>query len=199
MDEVREIQKDYENMSRNELITEMKKRTLKIPYQPSLKQLRAILKGEIEPPTKEEKRKTKKSRIPLGRMRAKLSIDNYDIPKDKVARWINDKPGRLRAAEEGGYTFVNDPEAKIGEEPLSGRNSLESNVSRTVGTHEDGSPMTAYLMVIDKDLYEQDQAEKQAVVDETDEAIKGGKLQETADEKRYVPPGGIVIKSNIGG
>ena len=60
MDEVREIQKDYENMSRNELITEMKKRALKIPYQPSLKQLRAILKEEVEPPTKEEKRKTKK-------------------------------------------------------------------------------------------------------------------------------------------
>jgi len=144
---------------------------------------------------KEEKRQ--KPRRPLGRHRSKLTLGNYKLPPDKVGRWINDKAGRLSAAQDGGYDFVDDPDATVGED-MVGRNKLGSKISRTVGTHEDGSPMTAYFMVIDKDTYEGDQREKQRYVDEIDNAIKHGAIEgEVGKDGRYIPKDGIKVDSNF--
>lgn len=171
---------------RSELFSRAKEMGITIPISYSNEEIEAVLNGDLPPPRKGSRRREKK-RVPLGVMRSKLSVSGYDIPEDKVARWVNDKPGRLMAAEEGGYQFVVDPKATVGEEPLDGRDNIDQRVSRHVGPGEDGKPMKAYLMVIDKDLWEEDQEEKQREVDETDRAIRRGSIHgEPGVDGKYV-------------
>ncbi|MHA2047054.1 MAG: hypothetical protein ACW99G_19870 [Candidatus Thorarchaeota archaeon] len=155
------------------------------------KEIDALCRGETVKP-KKKRRSARKGRIPLGGHRSKLSIDGYDIPEDKVARWVNDHPGRLDAALQGGYTFVKDPkrEVKIGEDPLR-RTGLDTSVTAVVGTKEGGEPLSAYLMVIDKDLYDEDQAEKNREMDKIDDAVRRGVGPGTSEEGMYAPGGGI--------
>ena len=53
---------------------------------------------------------------------------------------------------------------------------------------EDGQPMRAYLMAIDEDLYQEDQAEKQKEVDQIDTHIHSGAIGGTkpGQDGRYV-------------
>ena len=48
-------------------------------------------------------------------------------------------------------------------------------------------------MEIPKEFYDEDFAQKQAMVDATDEAIYRGTLNEEAGDKRYVPKDGISV------
>jgi len=146
--------------------------------------------------SKAQKKKARKQRVPLGRHRAKLAVSPDLIPRNKVGRWVNDHPGRLQQAEAGGYAFVEDPHAKVGE-GTDRRDRLSTKISCLAGTREDNSPLRAYLMVIDKDLYDQDQKDKQGHVDEIDKAIKEGTIaSEDSDdvEHRYIPDKGAGIR-----
>lgn len=138
-------------------------------------------------------RKGRSSRVPLGQLRSKMSIDAYDVPTDRVPRWINDIGGRLRDAQDGGYKFVKDKNVKVGDDPQQPQ-GMGANVNIRVGTHEDGSPMYAYLMTLDRDLYEEDQADKQRVVDQIDEAILEGHHQSSYGDGKYRPDGGTKIQ-----
>lgn len=128
-------------------------------------------------------------RTPLGQFRSKLSIDGYNIPDSKVARWVNDVPGRVQNALEGGYQLVRDPqrEVDVGDDPLRTR-KVDSAIAVTVG-ERDGKPLTAYLMVIDKDLYDEDQRDKQKPLNEMDDAIRRGAVE--PGEGQYIPKEGI--------
>ena len=140
----------------------------------------------------------RKERVPLGSMRKKLSIPEGLIPPHKVGRWVNDTPGRLQIAQEGGYVFVDDPLAKVGDGSENQRDSLSTKVRRIVGKHEDGSPMMAYLMVIEKRFYDADQKAKNKELDEVDKAIKeGGIAGQVGTDGRYVPNTGINIRTEI--
>lgn len=125
-----------------------------------------------------------RERIPFGIPRSKLAvaiaIEGYHL------HWINDSAGRIYEAQQGGYAFVSPEE--VGAEG-------EDKVKKLVGKNEDGSPMFAYLMKIDLDLYEQDQKVLGSVQDQFDKAIKSGSLNEKTGENRYIPKGGISIKS----
>ncbi|MHA2266022.1 MAG: hypothetical protein ACXAEN_26820 [Candidatus Thorarchaeota archaeon] len=121
--------------------------------------------------------------------RRKLSVDHLNIPKNKAVRWVNDKSGRIPMAIEGGYQHVTDPDKRqVGEESLVTQDMGEA-VSAVVGTDEAGRPITAYLMAIDKDLYDEDQDFKQRQLDELDDAISRGAVEPS--EGQYVPSGGI--------
>ena len=194
------MEKELQFMSRKELFTEAKKVAEEqgkvLPFgNTSNQDLIDMIEGRKEFAEKADVRKEIKNRRPLGSRRAKLSIDGYQLPPDKVARWINDRPGRIQDALDGGYEFVDAPNAVVGEEPLSGRDKLSNRISRNVGPDEQGNPMKAYYMIIDKDLYEQDQREKQSYVDETDAAIKGGNIDGKSSDGRY--DAGIKIESNM--
>lgn len=139
-----------------------------------------------------EKKQDRKKRVPLGSPHRKLSARN--VPRGKVARWINDKAGRLQSAQAGGYEFVKDDAVQVGDGAESSNTDLGSCVSQVVGTHEDGSTMRAYLMMIDKDTYEADQADKQEEIDKVDKAIVEGRLQNTLGAKGYIPDSGISIE-----
>lgn len=195
------MDKPIEEMTRQELLKAASdmanEQGLTVPFGTDNKTLRAMLKGE-QPFIESAKRRKMKNRRPLGGFRSKLSVEGLDIPNNKKARWVNDKPGRLLAAQEGGYEFVEDENAKVGEEPLNGRDNMNAKISRVVGTAPDGTPLRAFLMVIDKELFDEDQREKQKRVDEVDNAIKRGSIEgEPGQDGKYVPKGGIRIESNM--
>lgn len=153
--------------------------------------------NEASPVVKVKKRgRDRSKRVPLGVPRMKLTAHN--IPKDKVGRWINDKPGRLADAVRGSYDFINKDGIIVGTGYEDENEDMGSRVSRVVGKEDDGTPIKAYLMVIDKDLYEEDQKEKMKQVDMVDKAIKGGKFLEKSGDKRYIPSEGINIEEKVG-
>lgn len=141
-------------------------------------------------------REDRTKRVPLGTLRSKLTI-----PKDLIdearfqPRWVVDRPGRLNQALEGSYTFVQDPTMKVEVgEGTDGRDQTATAICRTVGTHEGGAPMKAYLMKIRRDWYEKDQRDKQAEIDKTDESIQKGTVASQPGDKRYIGSQGITYK-----
>ena len=134
----------------------------------------------------------RKERIPLGTPRQKLTAPSAP---GKVRRWMNDAGGRLAMAQQGGYEFVTDDGLKIGDTNIgSGNMDLGSRVSRPVGTTADGKPLNAYLMEIDEDLYNEDQATKAAQIKAVDDQIRHGNTERKPDDGRYVPENGINYK-----
>ncbi len=115
------------------------------------------------------------ARVPLGGSRLKLK---YAQRPGFWRYWFNDQGSRIQDAQGAGYEFV--------EETVDGR---RVKVSRRVGTHEDGSSMTAHLMEIRQEFHDEDQAAKRADVDEIDNAIKGGEPRGgTSESDRYYTP-----------
>jgi len=135
----------------------------------------------------------RRERVPLGAPRSKLSIDESLIPGNMAKRWICDRPGRLEQVQDAGFTFVDDPNIKVGEGVEDGKDQMSSHVRRLVGTHEDGRPMYAYLMKQPKRYYEEDRKLYNQELDRTDEAIHAGAIGPGQDEQRYVPKGAINI------
>ena len=143
------------------------------------------------PTRKKVTEEQRKERIPLGTIRRKLSVPDGLIPPNKVGRWVNDKPGRIQQALDGGYDFIEDPLAKVGEGPENQRDPLSTKIRRTVD-RETG--MKAYLMAIPKRFYDQDQKEKNRLLDEIDADIQGGNIEgRVGQDGRYVPSSGIKI------
>ena len=124
----------------------------------------------------------RRRRQPLGGMQQKL---NYPGREGYVRRWFNNTGGRIRNAEDAGYTAVKE-----------NRDGRDVEVSQRVGTNEDGSPMMAHLMEIRQEFYDEDQAIKLRVVDEIDAAIKGGepRAQDAEHERYYTPSEGITVQ-----
>ena len=187
---------DLSKMDRKEKFAYLKAKG--IPYRVTFtnKQINDLCQGKtVEVPKK--RRSATKDRVPLGTHRQKLNVDNYDIPEDKVVRWINDHPGRVDSALGGGYTFVQDPkqEVKVGDDPLRHR-GMDSAVTAIVGTTDGGEPIRAYLMMLDKDLYEEDKAAKEAEMDKTDASIRRGVGPGASEEGMYSADGGIKYNSN---
>ena len=122
-------------------------------------------------------------RQPFGAQRLKLSY-----PKRPGFRryWFNEVGDRLAVMEKGGYRFVKDANGK----------PVVRTVDRQTGQQ-------SYLMEIPEIWFAQDMAAIQALVDETDEAIRGGNVQRSPGDGRYVPtrPDGapmIDIRAQVG-
>lgn len=158
------------------------------PY-PYLKRAKTNVELGLEP----AKTKKRKERIPFGTIRQKL---NYKGRAGKVSRWVNDVGGRCQLAEDGGYSFVTDNDLKIGDTDVgSGNQSLDTRVSRIVGTLADGSPQRAFLMEIDEEVYKDDQKEKQKKIDLIDDQIQRGNIEGRVGlDGRYIPKEGINYK-----
>ena len=109
-------------------------------------------------------------RVPLGAPRLKLDAERL-IPTGKKGRWINDDPGRLQAAQDGGYAFVTDPNAEVGEGAVSELDKTTAHVRRRMGSRGDGSAVMGYLIVIDKELWEADKAEQEDARRQTEDTI----------------------------
>lgn len=131
----------------------------------------------------------RKQRIPVGVPRSKLAVPEI---RGYQLRWFNDLEGRIQQAIDGGYEFVSPDEA-----PTFGTPGDIDNVNRDLGARvsrvvDKSTGMRAYLMRIKKEFYEEDQAAKQSIIDETDHQIRKGRLHDA--EHRYVPDQGRGIK-----
>jgi len=143
------------------------------------------LKGNNKMTKEQVKTKVKPlrdKRIPFGIARSKLDVDNLDPAYHY--RWVNDEPGRIAKAQEGGYSFV------IPEE-VNRESNDENRVNILGGSNKDGSKLNIYLMKIPMELHLEDVELMQGQVDKIDEAIQGGNINREANDGRYVPKGGI--------
>ena len=130
--------------------------------------------------------KVRNKRRPFGVACSKLDIDKKQ--EGFHYRWVNDEPGRIQQAQDGDYTFVTPQE--IGKD-----DQQETRVKILAGKNQDGSGLYAYLMKIPLEYFLEDQQEKQSYLDDIDAAIRGGKIEQKFNDNRYIPDGGISIKT----
>lgn len=127
-----------------------------------------------------------KKRVPFGIPRTKLSVA-YEIPGYHL-HIINDTPGRIYQAQQGGYEFVQPDE--VGMED----NGDGKVIFTAVGKGDDGSAYDAYLMKIRLDWYEEDQKQIDSIQDGYDDAIRRGTLEQKPSDNRYIPKDGVSLK-----
>ena len=104
-------------------------------------------------------------RVPIHESRDILTAK---IPDGKVGRWVADRGNRIQTFKNAGYDFVTDLGAVVGEKRVDGDRAVGSTVCKM--GDQDGTML--YLMAIDQELYDQDQAAKQSAVDKTEEAMQ---------------------------
>lgn len=139
-------------------------------------------------------RSKRPERVPLGVPRSKLTV-RHTIPGHRL-RWINDIGNRINDALYGDYLFVTQDEVgTIGDPNVTpGNQDLGNCVSKTVGTQENGIPLVAYLMKIPREIYEQDQKDKQTDIDLSEQAMLRGEHADDGEvEQKYIPSEGIHI------
>lgn len=148
-------------------------------------------KTEQEAPetVKEDTPRRKRPRVSLGGHRQKLSYP--EMPGYQL-RWVNDSSNRLEQFKDAGYEFVEkDPNTHPGDGDISQRMSVDSRVRASVGVHEDGSPLYAYLMKQSQEFYDEDQRAKQIPIDELEETLmRGFDSEGRMPEGRYIPATG---------
>lgn len=117
----------------------------------------------------EEGIKARPTRIPVSGNRDILAVKN--IPEGKIGRWVNDVGDRCIKFRQGGWEFVTDKGVTVGEKTVESSTATGSVISRLVGTKANNEPLIAYLMVIDKEWFEEDQARKLDEIDKNEEMI----------------------------
>lgn len=125
------------------------------------------------------------SRVPLfDQPRNVLTVSGAD--KSFVQRWFNDVDERIHKAKLGGWEVVTYGDLKaVGDRTVdTQRHSDKEPVTKAVG-----GGTIAYLMQIKREWYEQDQAAKQARVDELEQSM----LPEDKDDQHSRTYGRINI------
>jgi hypothetical protein len=114
------------------------------------------------------------ARVPFGAHQPKLQLPEREGFK---RRWFHDTPGRIQRALRGGWSHVKTD----GPTP--------ENERRVVGVGEHGGGLVAYALEIPVELYEQDMAAQQSLIDEFDELMLRGVAGDKApgDDGRYQP------------
>lgn len=131
-----------------------------------------------EPKTEQPKKQTKAQRLKEKRQQRKpltgrIQKLQIDIPDGFAGRWFNDVGPRIQNALAAGWEFI-DPKTQLNvrERP----DDMGSVVRERVDKKLSNEPIYAYLMVIEKELYDEDQASKMNEVLETDRKIVKGDI-----------------------
>ena len=133
-----------------------------------------------KPQTKQRKR------IPVGGPRNILTVADQD--PNYVYRWVNSSlPGRLKRFEEGGYEIVPNAEVTIGDNVVDKGSMLGSATTRS-----GGGAVVLVLMRIPREWYEEDQAAKQAEIDD----LEASMIEEVHKDRygNYIPPHTVTTK-----
>jgi hypothetical protein len=112
------------------------------------------------------RRVARENRKPFGSSTQKLAFKKRD---GYFHYWFNDVPGRIKAAQDAGYTHVIDE-------------TTQKPVSMVVGVTQQGGPLTGYLMEIPEEWHAEDMAANEAKVREKEDTIKRGQV-EAADPR----------------
>lgn len=111
-------------------------------------------------------------------------IPGYDL------RWFNDTPGRLQQAQQGGWGFVGRDEVTRpdGNKVVDANSSTDSRHSAIAGVLENNAPLNMYLMKIRKEWREEDQADAQRKINETEaHMVRGGGMNADRIGPTYLP------------
>lgn len=111
-----------------------------------------------------------------------LDFQNYRY------RWINDHEARFMAK-----TKDDDWDLVMNDKVKDDSSDLGNAVSQIVGSKPDGSALRAYLCRKPKRWWEDDQAEKQAALDEQLNQLRRGNDRAGGSQADYVPAAGIRI------
>ena len=125
--------------------------------------------------SKVEKNLDRPTRIPMAEARQILNVD--DVPDHLVARWVLDTKNRCQVFENAGYQYITDRGLAVGDRKVDGSKAAGSVVCK-VGN---STGEMLYLMAIDRTFYEEDQASKQARIDEIEEEL----YAQTSKEGHY--------------
>ena len=101
-----------------------------------------------------------------------LSVDGINDQDQFHYHWVNDIGDRLYQRFKEGYDFVEKGGVSAGDITVESARGTDSLLKKGVGMG-----ITAYLMKIPKDLYEEYQSEKRQKVAESVEEIKGSGKQ----------------------
>lgn len=114
-------------------------------------------------------------RIPVSGQRNLINVRGIDTDK-YVVRWVNDTEDRIRMFERGGWEKVTE-DVGIGD-----RTADSSNQKQSFATKYMGANVTAYLMKIKREWYEEDQASKARLIKEQEDELL---RQHREEEGRY--------------
>jgi len=138
---------------------------------------------------KQERTEGKAVRVPFSGPRLRLQLSDADRKtfeeQGYVPRWFNDQDGRIERAQGGGYTFVKPDEVpSLGSGAIhEGNTDLGPVVSKIVSK---GDPVIrGYLMKIQKEYYDADQAAKEEGNAKVDEALAAGGAGGASVENQY--------------
>lgn len=106
--------------------------------------------------------KNRPTRVPLS-SRDILTV--YNKKPDKSYRWVKDSDDRLYRFKQAGWEFVTDSGMEVGEPTVNASKETGSVIVKRSGADE------LYLMCINKEWYDEDQAAKQKEIDETERAM----------------------------
>jgi len=138
---------------------------------------------------KQEKEEGRRVRVPMGARRSNLQLSKEEAKAlddaGYVARWVNDRDGRVERALAGGYEFVKPDEAKsVGSyERDKGNTDLGDKVSKIVSRGD--QVIRGFLMKVKKEYYQEDQEAKEEVNRRVDEALSGGEAGGATVENKY--------------
>lgn len=108
-----------------------------------------------------------KMRTPIGANRDITNI--LDTPDGYVDRWVNDDGGRIEKFKAAGYELVES--AEMGSSNVDGSHAQDGVVSKDMG-----KGVTAYQMRQRQEYFDEDQAEKQKIVDSTEDSMRKKKV-----------------------
>lgn len=118
-----------------------------------------VTKRKVRTNAKTENRAERPERTPVSGARNILNVRG--IPDDKVARWVNDVDDNILRFKNAGYEFWLDTNVSVGDKTVNTSSGVGSPVTKPVG-----NGIIAYLMVQNKDWYNEDQAAKSQELNE---------------------------------
>jgi len=104
------------------------------------------------------------NRVPVSGRRDVLTVADKD--ENFVYRWVNDTDNRITQFQEGGYELVSG-DVGVGMASIDNPDDIASTVSKQVGNN-----VTAYLMRIKREWYEEDRSKQAKTVDENEADMK---------------------------
>lgn len=117
--------------------------------------------------TRAENRPTREAkRVPVSGNKNVITVTDRD--PNYMYRWVNDnRDGRIDRFKQGGYEFVEKNDHKVGDRTADTSTGATSLVTKMVG-----KDVTAYLMRIPMEFYEEDQLAKRKALSASEEDMK---------------------------
>lgn len=118
-----------------------------------------------------EGKKTRPRRERISHKRDLLKIEG--VPKDKIAKWINDIDNRIQEKRDDGWEFVYRSDVLVPGQDAGTGTDIGSALSRRVSyDNHKNEPVIAYAMCIWKDWYEDDKKVIQDQIKEIEDQMK---------------------------